>query len=70
MKTATDAPVEACNVSYEQVADHFGVTVETVKFWRKHGRGPRGYRIGKYVRFKWSEVLEWEQQQHEALRAS
>lgn len=50
----------------EDVAAFLGVPVQTVYRWRKYGGGPRGYRVGKHVRFRWSEVEAWVQQQREA----
>ena len=46
-------------VSMQEVADYLGVSLQTFKDWRKHGRGPLGYRVGKYAKFRLSEVDEW-----------
>ncbi len=46
-------------LSVDELADYLGVPSNTVYQWRKTGKGPRGYRIGKYVRFRPDEVDAW-----------
>ncbi|HWD05130.1 MAG TPA: helix-turn-helix domain-containing protein [Amycolatopsis sp.] len=46
-------------LSVDELADYLGVPSNTVYQWRKTGKGPRGYRIGKYVRFRPDEVDSW-----------
>ena len=41
------------------LADYLSVPVNTVYQWRKTGKGPNGYRIGKYIRFRADEVDAW-----------
>lgn len=31
----------------------------TIYRWRSAGDGPRGYAVGRYVRFRWSDVEAW-----------
>jgi excisionase family DNA binding protein len=52
-------------ISMADVAARLGMPVETLRRWRKHGRGPQGYRLGRHVQFRWSEVETWLQQQRE-----
>lgn len=52
-------------VSMQDLADTFGVPLLTVRRWRKYGKGPKGYRIGKHVKFRMSEVEAWLQAQRE-----
>lgn len=40
----------------EEVAEILRVPVATVRKWRSEGVGPRGFRIGKYVRYRRSAV--------------
>lgn len=53
------------------VADLLKVPVSTIYRWRAVGGGPKGYRIGKHVRFKTDEVMAWldEQADRPAVRA-
>ncbi|MEV6053869.1 helix-turn-helix domain-containing protein [Streptomyces sp. NPDC052107] len=34
-------------------------SVETVYQWRRKGIGPRGFRVGRYVRFDPEDVRVW-----------
>lgn len=34
-----------------ELSDHLGVAVATIYGWRVDGKGPRGLRIGRHVRF-------------------
>lgn len=41
------------------VAAYLGVPVKTVYAWRSRGRGPKGFRIGKHLRWRVATVFEW-----------
>jgi excisionase family DNA binding protein len=45
--------------SIEEVADMLGIPTSTLYSWRTKGYGPRGMRIGKYVRFRVEDVEAW-----------
>lgn len=49
----------------EDVAHFLGVPVRTVYQWRYLGTGPKGARVGKYVRYLPEDVLAWFRQQQE-----
>lgn len=42
-----------------EVAAHLGVPVPTLYQWRYKGTGPRGLRVGRHVRYRWSDVEKW-----------
>lgn len=44
--------------SLEEIADHLGVSKDTIRNWIKKGVIPY-YRIGKQYKFRISEVDEW-----------
>jgi excisionase family DNA binding protein len=46
-------------LSVRQLADYLAVPVSTVYQWRTQGRGPSGFRVGKQVRYRTSDVVEW-----------
>ncbi|OYO09383.1 excisionase [Enemella evansiae] len=46
-------------LSVQEVAELLGVPVRTIYEWRYRGEGPRGYRIGRHVRYRLSAVDEW-----------
>jgi len=53
-------------VSLPEVLARLNVPESTFRRWRKYGKGPKGYPLGKHVQFRWSEVEQWLQQQREA----
>jgi excisionase family DNA binding protein len=50
-------------LSVEQLAERYGVPIDTVYRWRFAGTAPKALKIGKHLRFRWADVLEWEEQQ-------
>lgn len=44
-------------LSVEEVAAFYKVPVRTIYSWQATGRGPRAYRVGRYLRFKQSDCL-------------
>lgn len=42
--------------SIEEVAVYLGVPVQTLYNWRAQKKGPRSARIGRHVRYRWSDV--------------
>lgn len=46
-------------MSVQELADYLDVPVKTIYAWRYHGEGPRGFRIGRHVRFRWHDVQAW-----------
>lgn len=47
----------------EALAEELGVPVRTIYAWRSRGLGPRGYKIGKHVRFRRADVEAWLERQ-------
>jgi len=46
-------------LTVEDLAAYLDVPVKTIYAWRHHKTGPSGIRIGKHLRFRWSEVERW-----------
>lgn len=46
-------------VSIDEVARRLDVPKTTLYKWRHQGRGPRSHRVGKHLRYRWSDVLTW-----------
>lgn len=50
----------------EELAERLGgedgkpFPVETLKYWRRKGTGPRFLRIGNHVRYRLADVEAWE----------
>lgn len=43
----------------DQVAAWLQVPADTVRWWRKRGRGPVHLRIGRHVRYRPADVESW-----------
>lgn len=41
------------------VSNYLGVPVKTLYTWRQQGYGPKGRRVGRYVRYDPDDVREW-----------
>jgi excisionase family DNA binding protein len=41
------------------VAAFLSVPVQTIYDWRTRGYGPPGFRLGKHLRFRESDVFAW-----------
>lgn len=46
-------------LSLEQIAEELGVPVRTLYTWRINRTGPKGYRLGKHVRVRRSDLDAW-----------
>ena len=46
-------------LSTEEVARILVVPTSTLYGWRYKGTGPKAYRVGKHLRYRFSDVLEW-----------
>lgn len=43
----------------EDVAQRTGIPVNTLRYWRKEGRGPRFVRIGRRLVCRASDLEQW-----------
>ncbi len=43
----------------QELADYLHVPLKTVYGWRHRGLGPAGFRVGRHVRFRRSDVELW-----------
>ncbi len=50
----------------QELADYLGVPLTTVYNWRVKGSGPKGYRVGKHVRFRLEDVTRWLEEHSDA----
>jgi excisionase family DNA binding protein len=51
----------------EQLAEFLKIPTQSVYKQRSLGTGPPGYRVGKYVRFKKSDVMRWLEEHRDAV---
>ncbi len=42
-----------------ELAVYLGVPVTTLYAWRYRGQGPAGLRVGKHLRYRWSDIEYW-----------
>jgi excisionase family DNA binding protein len=52
----------------QQLADYLGVPVATLYQWRWRGEGPPGFRVGRHVRYRWSDIKDWVDRQLQDLK--
>jgi predicted DNA-binding transcriptional regulator AlpA len=57
-----DANAEDRWLSRQELADRYGVPAKTPAEWASKGTGPRYAKFGKYVRYRLSDVIDWESQ--------
>ncbi len=50
-------------MSIEDLAEFLGIPTGTIHQWRHKGKGPKGFRVGRWVRFERSEVERWVREQ-------
>jgi excisionase family DNA binding protein len=53
-------------LSTAELAEYLGVPVKTIHQWRYMQKGPRGFRVGRHLRFRPADVRSWEDEQLEA----
>lgn len=58
-KTAGGAGILEPAVSLKELAAELHVTCQTLYDLRSQGRGPRGFRVGRQLRFRRSEIQNW-----------
>ena len=51
-----------------EVAELLRVPPATVRQWRYKGVGPRGYRVGRYIRYSPADIRDWLESQRDAER--
>ncbi len=46
-------------LTVEELSNYLDVSVATIYAWRYRRQGPPGFRVGKHLRFRWSDVERW-----------
>lgn len=62
-----DAPAPTATSLRAVASDLLGVPIMTIYHWRRTGYGPRGTRVGRYVRCRESEIERWLDEQVEKV---
>lgn len=55
---AESTPMENL-LTVEELANYLAVPIKTIYSWNSNGLGPKRLRIGKYVRYRQSDVEHW-----------
>ena len=50
-------------ISRRELAERYGLPVKTPAEWASKGTGPRYARFGRHVRYRMSDVVDWERKQ-------
>ena len=51
-------------LSRQELAERYGLPVKTPAEWASKGTGPRYAKIGRHVRYRLGDVIEWETKQY------
>lgn len=43
----------------EEVADYLQLPPKTLAEWRSRGLGPKYHKVGRHVRYRWTDVEKW-----------
>ncbi|MGY2702786.1 helix-turn-helix transcriptional regulator [Nocardioides sp. HB32] len=54
----TDRVIEPA-LSLKELTEQLHVSVQTLYDLRSQGRGPTGFRVGRHLRFRQSEIQAW-----------
>ncbi len=46
-------------LTVENLAEYLGVPVATLYAWRYQRQGPPGFRVGRHLRYRWTDIEEW-----------
>ena len=53
-------------LSIPELAKYLGVPIATIYRWRYTQEGPVGYRVGRHVRYRLTDVERWLEAQRDA----
>jgi predicted DNA-binding transcriptional regulator AlpA len=59
LRTQTEASVERY-LSVDDLAERYGVAVQTVYQWNHRGTGPRFVKVGRLPRYRLTDIIAWE----------
>lgn len=46
-------------LTLQETADYLGVPLTTLYAWRTRGQAPRGFKVGRHVRVRASDIEAW-----------
>ncbi len=48
-------------IGAREAARFLGLSLDELYRMRERGEGPPGYRIGRHIRFRWTDLHAWQQ---------
>ena len=54
-------------LTVEDLANFLDVPIKTLYAWRYHGEGPVGFRVGRYIRYRRTDVEAWIERQLDSV---
>jgi excisionase family DNA binding protein len=46
-------------IGVKELSDYIGIPERTLREWNYKGIGPKSYRVGRWLKYRKSEVDEW-----------
>ena len=43
----------------QELASYLDVPLKTLYSWRYRGEGPPGFRVGRHLRYRWTDIRRW-----------
>ena len=56
-------------LSVRELAEYLGVPLATLYTWRYRNEGPPGFRVGRHLRYRHSDIEAWIRQQMNRARS-
>lgn len=50
----------------DEISEYLGVPINTIHQWRHRGTGPRASKVGRHLRWRWTDVEKWLDEQAKA----
>nr|WP_232326896.1 helix-turn-helix domain-containing protein [Mycobacterium sherrisii] len=66
--TAMDENTDDKWLTRQDLADRYGLPVKTPAEWASKGTGPRYAKFGRHVRYRLSDVIDWEGKQFAGVK--
>lgn len=60
MRDSAVSTADSPFLTVDEVAERYQVPIATVRYWRHRGTGPKAVKIGRFIRYRLADVIEWE----------
>lgn len=62
--------MDETHLTPKELAKRLKVEEQTLYTWRREGRGPTWFNVGRSIRYALADVEEWEEQKKEEAQAA